>query len=69
LIEAEEEYNMMTEEEGTSSGAFIIIAAVVLFGMIAAFLFMRFMLNQSKVKMIEQANQRHKKISDLQGEV
>jgi len=60
---------MMTEEEGTSSGAFIIIAAVVLFGMIAAFLFMRFMLNQSKVKMIEQANQRHKKISDLQGEV
>lgn len=69
MIEAEEEYNMMSEEEGTSSGAFVIIAAVVLFGMIAAFLFMRYMLNQSKVKMIEQANQRHKKITDLSNEV
>lgn len=59
----------MQEEEGTSSGAFIVIAAVVLFGMIAAFVFMRYMLNQSKVKMIEQANMRHKKISDLHNEV
>jgi len=44
---------MLTDEEGTSSGAFVIIAAVVVFGMIAAFLFMRYMLNQSKIKMIE----------------
>jgi len=53
LIEAEEQYNMMTEDEGASSGAFIIIAAVVVFGMISAFLFMRYMLNQSKIKMVE----------------
>jgi len=43
----------MSDDEGASSGAFVIIAAVVVFGMIAAFLFMRYMLNQSKVKMIE----------------
>jgi len=53
LIEAEEQYNMMTDDEGASSGALVIIAAVVVFGMIAAFLFMRYMLNQSKVKMVE----------------
>jgi len=45
LIEAEEQYNLMSDDEGASSGAFIIIAAVVIFGMIAAFLFMRYMLN------------------------
>jgi len=45
LIEAEEQYNLMSDDEGASSGAFIIIAAVVVFGMIAAFLFMRYMLN------------------------
>jgi len=47
LIQAEEQYDLMTAEEGASSGAFIIIAAVVIFGMIAACLFMRWMLNQS----------------------
>ena len=65
LIQAEEQYSMLTDEEGTSSGAFVIIAAVVVFGMIAAFLFMRYMLNQSKIKMIEQANERHQKIKNL----
>jgi len=65
LIEAEEQYNMMTDDEGASSGAFVIIAAVVVFGMIAAFLFMRYMLNQSKVKMVEEANMRHQKIKEL----
>lgn len=53
LIEAEEQYDLMTDDDGASSGAFVIIAAVLVFGMIAAFLFMRYMLNQSKVKMIE----------------
>jgi hypothetical protein len=58
----------MNDDEGTSSGAFIIIAAVVVFGMITAFLFMRYMLNQSRIKMVEQANERHQKIKDLDGE-
>jgi len=53
LIEAEEQYNLMSDDDSASSGAFIIIAAVVFFGMVAAFLFMRYMLNQSKIKMIE----------------
>jgi len=55
----------MSADDSTSSGAFVIIAAVVIFGMIAAFLFMRYMLNQSKVKMIEQANERHQRIKDI----
>jgi hypothetical protein len=50
---------MLSKEEDASSGALIIIAAVVIFGMIAAYLFMRHMLNQSTVKMIEEANLRH----------
>jgi len=33
--------------------------------MVAAFLFMRYMLNQSKVKMIEQANKRHQSIHNV----
>ena len=53
LIEAEDQYNLMTDDDGASSGAVVIIAAVLVFGMIAAFLFMRYILNQSKVKMIE----------------
>ena len=55
----------MSADDSTSSGAFVIIAAVVIFGMFAAFLFMRYMLNQSKVKMIEQANERHQRIKDI----
>jgi len=43
----------------------IIIAGVVLIGMIAAFMFMKFMLNQSNAKMIEAANARHQKIKEL----
>jgi len=35
---------MMSGDDGTSSGAFIIIAAVVVIGIIAAFMFMRYML-------------------------
>jgi len=44
---------LIANEEGGSSAALIVIAAVVIFGMIAAFIFMRYMLNQSKIKMVE----------------
>lgn len=67
LLQAEEQYTLMTDDEGASSGAFIIIAAVVIVGMVAAFVFMRYMLNQSKIRMVEQANERHQKIKDLDG--
>ena len=66
LIQAEEQYSELTDdEEGTSSGAFVIIAAVVVSGIIAAFLFMRYMINQSKIKLVEQARERHEKIKNL----
>lgn len=58
----------MEEEGSTSSGGFVVIAAVVVFCMIAALLFMRYMVNQSKVKLIEQANERHKKIKEINGQ-
>jgi hypothetical protein len=43
---------MMTDDEEASSGTYV-IAVVLVFGMIAGFLFMRhMMLNQSKSKMV-----------------
>ena len=44
------------------------IAAIVVVCMFGAFLFMRYMLNQSKIKMMEQANARHEKIKSLDTE-
>lgn len=47
LLEAEEQYNLMQEKDEATptSDAFIIIAAVVVVGLIAAMIFMRYMLN------------------------
>lgn len=47
LLEAEEQYNLMQEKDEITptSDAFIIIAAVVVVGLIAAMTFMRYMVN------------------------
>lgn len=66
LLEAEEQYNLMEEEDKTeASSAVIIICAVVVLGLIGSIMFMRYMLNQSKMKLVEKANERHQKIRDL----
>jgi len=56
---------MTAVDEGTSSGAFIVIAAVVVVGLIAAMLFTRFMLNQTRARMMEEATTRHAKIAEI----
>ena len=56
---------MGNNEETESSNAFIIIAGVVVLGLIGAFIFMKYMLSQSKIKLVEQANLRHQKIRDI----
>jgi uncharacterized membrane protein (DUF106 family) len=43
----------------------IIIVAVVLVGLLGSIAFMRYMVNQSKMRLLEQAKERHKKIADL----
>jgi len=66
LDAVEEQYEAMTAvDEGTSSGAFIVIAAVVVVGLIAAMVFTRFMLNQTRARMMEEATTRHAKIAEL----
>jgi len=66
LDAVEEQYEAMTAvDEGTSSGAFIVIAAVVVVGLIAAMLFTRFMLNQTRARMMEEATTRHAKIAEI----
>jgi hypothetical protein len=66
LDAVEEQYEAMTAvDEGASSGAFIVIAAVVVVGLIAAMLFTRFMLNQTRARMMEEATTRHAKIAEL----
>ena len=59
---------MAVLDEGASSGAIIIIVAVVVFGLIAATLFTRMMLNQSRARMMEEATTRHSKIAELADE-
>jgi len=56
---------MTAVDEGTSSGAFVVIAAVVVVGLIAAMVFTRFMLNQTRARMMEEATTRHAKIAEL----
>lgn len=56
---------MTAVDEGTSSGAFIVIAAVVVVGLIAAMVFTRFMLNQTRARMMEEATTRHAKIAEI----
>ena len=66
LNAVEEQYEAMTAvDEGTSSGAFIVIAAVVVVGLFAAMVFTRFMLNQTRARMMEEATTRHAKIAEL----
>ena len=66
LDAVEEQYEAMTAvDEGTSSGAFVVIAAVVVVGLIAAMVFTRFMLNQTRARMMEEATTRHAKIAEL----
>jgi len=66
LDAVEDQYEAMTAvDEGASSGAFIVIASVVVVGLIAAMLFTRFMLNQTRARMMEEATTRHAKIAEI----
>jgi hypothetical protein len=51
--------------EENSSGAFIIITAVVVVGLIAALVFTKFMLNQTRARMLAEATVRHEKIAEI----